>query len=61
MKRACLVLRSGKCSISACLPILFGGMAQKLYKITFLKGDICKDAKSMLKLSGMFIIAIGVS
>ena len=55
------MLRSGKCSTSACLPILFGGMAQKLYKITFLKGDICKDAKSMLKVSGTFIMAIGVS
>ena len=28
----------------ACLPILFRGMAQKHYKITVLKGDICKHA-----------------
>ena len=35
-------------------------MAQKLYK-TALKGDICKQAISMLNVSGMFFIASGVS
>ena len=37
--------RSGKCFTCECLSILFGGMAQKLYEITALKGDICKHAK----------------
>ena len=45
VKRACLVLRLGKCFTCACLPILFGGKAQNLYKITVSKGDICKHAK----------------
>ena len=27
------------------LPILFGGMAQKLYKIIVSKGDMCKHAE----------------
>ena len=35
--------------------------AQKLYKITVSKRDICKHAKSMLNMSGMFFIASGVS
>ena len=39
VKQAWLALRLGKCVTCACLPILFGGMAQKLYKITVLKGD----------------------
>ena len=34
---------------------------QKLYKITVLKGDIRKHAKSMLNMSGTFFIASGVS
>ena len=33
------------------------GMAQKHYKITVSKGDICKHALSMLNVSGMFFIA----
>ena len=37
------------------------GMAQKLYKVTALKGNICKQAISMLNMSGMFFIASGVS
>ena len=35
--------------------------AQKLYKITVSKGDICKHAQSMLNVSGIFFIASGVS
>ena len=35
--------------------------AQKLYKVTVSKGDICEHAKSMLNVSGMFFIASGVS
>ena len=31
-----------------CMPVLFGGMAQKLYKIPVSKRDICKYMKSML-------------
>ena len=66
MKRTCLALRLGKCFTSECLPNFFvavvvvvflGGMAQKLYKITALKGDICKQAISMLNVSGIFFIA----
>ena len=32
-----------------------------MYKITVLKGDIRKHAKSMLNVSGMFFITRGVS
>ena len=35
--------------------------AQKLYKVTISKGDICKHEKSMLNVSGMFFIASRVS
>ena len=31
-----------------CMPVLFGRMAQKLYKIPVSKRDICKYMKSML-------------
>ena len=31
VRRACLALRLGKCFTCACLPVLFGGMAQKLF------------------------------
>ena len=65
VKRACLALRVEKCFSCSCLPILFGGMSQKLYKITVSKGDICPDickhAKSMLNVSGMFFLTSGVS
>ena len=40
---------------------MFAGMSQKLYKITVSKEDICKHAKSMLNVSGVFFIASGVS
>ena len=43
------------------LTVLICGMSQKLYKITVSKGDICKHAKSMLNVSGMFFITSGVS
>ena len=59
--RACLAFLLGKCFTCTCLPILFRGMAQKLYKITVSKGDICKHAKSMLSVPGMFFMASGVS
>ena len=62
---AYLALRLGKCFTYECLPIFFsfffGGMAQKLYKITALNGDICKQAISILNVSAMFFIASGVS
>ena len=45
VKRACLALGLGKCFNRACLPILFGGMSQRLYKTTVPKRDICKHAK----------------
>ena len=35
----------------------FGGMAQKLNKITALKGDVCQQAISMLNVPGIFFIA----
>ena len=65
VKRTCLALRLGKCFTSECLPNLvcccccffFGGMAQKLNKITALKGDVCKQAISMLNVPGIFFIA----
>ena len=60
VKRACLALRLEICFTCACFPILPGGMSQKLYKITVPKGDICKQAKSMLNVPGMFFIASGV-
>ena len=59
VKRAYLALGLGKCFTRACLPILFGGMSQKLYKITVPKGDICKHAKLMCL--ACFFIASGVS
>ena len=31
VRRACLALRLGKCFTCTCLPVLFGGMAQKLF------------------------------
>ena len=40
-----------------CCGFFGGGMAQKLCKITALKGDICKQAISMLNVSGIFFIA----
>ena len=65
VKRTCLALRLGKCFTSECLPnfvvvvvvFFFGGMAQKLNKITALKGDVCKQAISMLNVPGIFFIA----
>ena len=48
-----------KCATCAHLPILFGGVAQKLYKITVSKGG--KEAKAMLNVSAMFFITCGVS
>ena len=47
--------------LSGGLTVLICGMSQKLYKITVSKGDICKHAKSMLNVSGMFFIASRVS
>ena len=55
----CILIR--KMFSCACWPILFWGMAQKHYKITVSKGDICKHASSMLNVSGMFFIISGVS
>ena len=53
LQGAYLALRLGKCFTYECLPIFFflfffGGMAQKLCKITALNGDICKQAISIL-------------
>ena len=37
-----------------CTPVLFGGMAQKLYKIPVSKKDICKHTKLMLNVWYVF-------
>ena len=42
-------------------PVVARIFNKKLYKITALKEAICKQAKSMLNVSGMFFIASGVS
>ena len=44
-------------SLLLLLFFFFGGMAQKLNKITALKGDVCQQAISMLNVPGIFFIA----
>ena len=46
VKWACLVLGLGKCFTRTCLPILIGGMSQKLFKITIPKGDIFVNTRN---------------
>ena len=54
VKRAYLALGLGKCFTRACLPILFGEMSQKPYKITVPKGDICKHVACVASVSVRF-------
>ena len=68
MKQAFLLLQLGKIMFQLCMLAYFIWknvlyVVTVLYKITVPKGDVCvcKQAKSMLKVSGLFFIPSGVS